>query len=884
MLSAGVIEPVDASDWATPLVPIRKPDGSLRLCADYKVTLNKVLLVDKYPVPRLEDVFSSLSGSTYFTKLDLSQAYSQVVLDDESKKYTVINTHRGLFSYNRLVFGLASSPGIFQRLMSTLLQGIDNVVVFYDDILITGSNLKQHLITVNTVLDRLQAHGLKLKKEKCVFLQDKVRYLGYVIDKSGLSVDKSKIKPILEMPYPSNVSQLRSFLGMVNFYAKFVKDLSNYLAPLHALLQKYTRWQWGEKQIDAFNRVKSMLSSAEVLAHYDPGLDVVVTSDASPFAVGAILAHRYADGSERPLAYASRALTAAERNYSQIHKEALSIYFAVKRFHQYLYGRRFSLRTDHKPLVSIFGPNVGVPSMTASRLQRWALCLSAYDFDIEYVKSEQNVADVLSRLIKAHKLSEVENEKREPEQTYLHFASDALLLDYKVLKNETKKDPLLSRVTSFILDGWPDAVDIEQLKPYFNRRNELYLELGVIMWGHRVVIPVGCQDKVIRELHETHMGVVKTKSLARSYAWFPGIDEAIERTCTACGVCAATASAPPAQAPRAWPWPERPWTRLHIDFLGPLAGIMYLVIVDACSKWIEVIKMASTTAAAVISKLREIWARFGIPKQVVSDNGPPFTSQEFGFFMKNNGVEHIFTAPYHPSSNGAAEGAVKICKHVLLKAQKQQLDAEVALSRFLLIYRNTVHSTTGDSPANILQGRGLRTRLDCLKPERGAHAREAQARQQRAAGGAHRSFLAGDTIWYRNYSSRNADKWLEGTIKESLGSSDYALETSKGEIVHRHVDQIKRRSRNSLWLFPGGEAQSGATGSSSPGSAGPERRRLTRLRGISLLGFEIHQYDMDLKKCFFLTRAISFFFLVIKIKFRVLSISSEKYTTGVKIL
>ncbi|XP_063394175.1 uncharacterized protein K02A2.6-like [Cydia fagiglandana] len=199
--------------------------------------------------------------------------------------------------------------------------------------------------------------------------------------------------------------------------------------------------------------------------------------------------------------------------------------------------------------------------MTASRLQRWALCLSAYDFDIEYVRSEQNVADVLSRLIKAHKVSEAENEKREPEQTYLHFASDALLLDYKVLKAETRKDPLLSRVTSFILDGWPDSIEIEQLKPYFNRRKELYLELGCIMWGHRVVIPVGCQDKVIRELHETHMGVVKTKSLARSYAWFPGMDEAIEQTCGACAVCAATASAPPAQAPRAWPWPERPWTR-----------------------------------------------------------------------------------------------------------------------------------------------------------------------------------------------------------------------------------------------------------------------------------------------------------------------------------
>lgn len=274
---------------------------------------------------------------------------------------------------------------------------------------------------------------------------------------------------------------------------------------------------------------------------------------------------------DRVVAYASRSLTSHELHYSQIHKEALAIVFAIEKFHQYLYGRKFVLRTDHKPLVSIFGPNVGIPTAAASRLQRWAIKLAAYDFDIEYVKTDNNTADVLSRLIASQKNELAVEEVDLPEQTYLHFSTEALLLDYNVLRKETSRDPILSRVMSYIGNGWPNDIDIKELKPYHNRRHELYCELGCIMWGHRVIIPATCRNKVISELHDPHMGMVKTKSLARSYAWWPGIDEAVEAMCRECPVCAAVADAPPAHAPRPWPWPSRPWSRLHLDFLGPKA-------------------------------------------------------------------------------------------------------------------------------------------------------------------------------------------------------------------------------------------------------------------------------------------------------------------------
>ncbi|XP_049886412.1 uncharacterized protein K02A2.6-like [Pectinophora gossypiella] len=706
MLREGVIEPVDCSDWATPLVPVHKKDGGLRVCADYKVTLNPVLMVDRYPLPTIQDVFANLAGGEKFSKIDLSQAYNQICLNEEWKPFTVINTHRGLYRYNRLVYGLSSSSGIFQRIISSLIQGIPNAQGFLDDIIVTGSNEESHLRTLDAVLNKLQKFGLRVKKSKCVFMADEVNYLGYIVSKQGIRADPSKIEAIKNMPTPSNVSELRSFLGMVNFYAKFVRKMSDHLHPLYELLKKGCKWEWRATCASAFERVKELLVDGAVLAHYSPRRTTVLTCDASAHGVGGVLSQLEDDGRERAVAYVSRKLTSAEKAYSQIHREALAIVYCVKKFHQYLYGRKFLLKTDHKPLVSIFGPQQGIPSMAACRMQRWAVILSAYDFDITYVKTDKNGADALSRLPIDNSVGDNEN----CEQSFLHFASDALLLDNGEIRRYTRSDPILGRVLLYVENGWPQSVDIEGLRPYWNRRNELYTELGCIMWGHRVVVPTQCRERVLKELHEPHMGVVKTKAMARSYVWWPGLDEQLEAECRRCSVCAETAAAPPAAPPQPWKWPQRPYERVHIDFLGPLYGETYLVTVDARSKWIEVFKMQRTSAECTIKKLRESWARWGLPKQVVSDNGPPFTSEEFNNFLRRNGICHSFSPPYHPASNGAAENAVKIIKNVIKKAKLTNVDVDTAILRFLLNYHNTPHSTTGESPGKLLQGRNLSTR------------------------------------------------------------------------------------------------------------------------------------------------------------------------------
>lgn len=563
MVSDGIITPVDCSDWATPIVPVIKTDGTIRICADYKLTLNKCLEIDRYPVPRIDNLLVKLNGGDKFTKIDLSQAYAQFPLDD-TRKFTTINTHKGLFQYNRLVYGLASSPGIFQRKLEQMFADLPTVGVYLDDVIITGKDDKEHIGILCQVFDRLQKYGLKIKKEKCVFLSESVTYLGFVISKNGVSPCPSKIEAISKMPRPQNITELRSFLGMIMYYAKFVKNISTMLTPLYKLLRKEVQFAWCGDCQKSFDRVKAVLQSSEVLAHYASDAPLVLTTDASSAGVGAVLAHRAPGGAERPIAYASRVLNSAEKAYSQIEKEGLAIIYGVKKFHQYLYGRNFLLKTDHKPLVTIFGDKTGIPTMAASRLQRWAVIMSGYTYDIEYVRSEENGADALSRLITGPE------RPAKSEVTYLHYVLESIPVKNEDIKKATSKDSTLVKVVMYITSGWPTRCEDDDLKPYFLRRNELYVEGGCVLWGYRVIIPTNLRKEILQELHIGHVGMVKMKSTARSYVWWPGLDADIEAACRACAACVAESSAPPRAPPQPWPYAAEPWTRLHADFLGPI--------------------------------------------------------------------------------------------------------------------------------------------------------------------------------------------------------------------------------------------------------------------------------------------------------------------------
>ena len=299
-----IIEKVNHSEWAAPVVPVLKPDGHIRLCGDYKIAINPVLDIDKYPLPTPEDLFATLAGGQKFSKLDLSHAYQQVLLEEGSRKYVTINTHKGLYHYNRLPFGVASAPAVFQQLMEQILQGLQGVACYLDDVLITGRNDRDHLEQLEAVLKRLHDRGLCLKRSKCAFMQHSVEYLGYQIDAEGLHTTTGKVKAILDAPKPDDVKQLRSFLGLVNYYGRFVPNLATVAHPLNQLLCKDVKWQWNKACDCAFESLKIQLASQSVLVHYDVNRPVKLACDASSYGLGVVISHVMPDNSERPIAYA----------------------------------------------------------------------------------------------------------------------------------------------------------------------------------------------------------------------------------------------------------------------------------------------------------------------------------------------------------------------------------------------------------------------------------------------------------------------------------------------------------------------------------------------------------------------------------------------------
>ena len=655
--------------------------------------------------------------------------------------------------------------------------------------LITGATEAEHLNNLHDVLSRLEQAGMRVKKNKCAFLLPQVDYLGHRISHSGLHPTEEKVRAIVEAPVPHNVSQLKSFLGMLNYYSKFLSNLSTVLAPFYNLLQKNVVWQWGTAQQKAFSEAKKLLVSSKVLVHFDADKPLFLSCDASPYGVGAVLSHKLDDGLEHPVAYASRSLTPAERKYSQLDKEGLAIIFGVKRFHHYLLGRKFTIYSDHKPLQHLFGRLRAIPPMASARIQRWALTLSAYDYEISYKPGkEQASADLLSRL----PLPDCPKETPTPADTILLIESlQTSPTTFAHIRSWTSRNPLLSKVRKMLLQGWQITTD-EALKPFQRRKDELSVQDGCILWGSRVVIPPPGRQKVIDKLHAAHPGISRMKSLARSYVWWPGIDEDLKAKVKNCRQCQESQKHPPAVPMQNWEWPAQPWSRLHIDYAGPYQGKMILVVVDAHSKWIEASIVNSATTATTIQKLRTMFATHGLPQAVVSDNGSVFTSSDFEEFMQMNGIRHIRTAPYHPASNGLAERAVQTLKEGLQKLTSGCL--ETKLSRFLFQYRITPHTTTGQAPAQLLIGRCLRSHLDQLLPDLTSHVQNKQQLQKERYD-QHtkpRNFLPDEPVFIRNFGK--GDTWLAGIISKRQSAQTYDIKLPDNKILRRHVDHIRPRS------------------------------------------------------------------------------------------
>ncbi|EFO94687.1 hypothetical protein CRE_08564 [Caenorhabditis remanei] len=734
----GVLTPVDHSSWAAPTVTVKKKNGSIRMCADYSTGLNDSIEQHRHPLPTADSIFTSINGGKYFTQIDLAEAYLQMELSDESKELLCINTHKGLYQFNRLPFG--------------------------------------------------------------------IRFLGFIVDKNGRRPDPEKIAAIKNMPVPKDVSQVKSFLGLIQFYGAFVKSLFRLRPPLDALTKKDTPFRWSRACQNAFDKIKEVLQSDLLLTHYDPNKPIIVAADASQYGIGAVLSHRYPDGSEKAVFHISKSLNKAQQNYSQIEKEGFALVTAVTKFHKYLHGRLFILKTDHKPLLSIFGDKKGVPVYSANRLQRWAVILLNYQFKIEYVNTMSfGQADALSRLI-AENADSKEQEDHVIAQVELDITDtfaqgcQQLPVNAHTIRSYSRKDTSLQEVYKAIQTGqWPKSVPKNSpLWEYYNRREDLYIVQGCIMFGERILVPPILRNRVLKMLHRAHPGIVRMKKLARGFVYWCGMDSDIQKMVQSCDQCAAVAKDPVKTTLCSWPMPTAPWQRVHADYVGPIHGKYYLVMVDAFSKWPEIRTTTSITTSATLKLLQHVFSQFGIPDTLVTDNGSQFTSSAFNEFCKSQGINHMRSPPYHPQSNGQAERFVDTLKRALGKLKGEETD-DTALNIFLQNYRSTPCDASPNhvTPAENFIGRRIKTFLNQLLPSSAPvssdHNHKMEAQFNRHHGSRTKKFAPHDKVYVKSFRNLNATTWIPGIIICRLGKTLYSVRVNGNTTWKRHANQLRRR-------------------------------------------------------------------------------------------
>ena len=584
-----------------------------------------------------------------------------------------------------------------------MFDGLPGVLCMMDDIVIFGGSREEHDARVKAVLKRLEENGVTLNFGKCDFAKSSVSYLGHVVSAQRIEADPAKVQAIMEMEPPTNVGDIRRFLGMADQLGKFSSKLATITKPLRDLLSKHNQWTWGQSQAHAFEEVKRELSHTPVLALYDPNRETTVSADASSFGLGAVLLQRHEEAM-RPVAYASGAMTATEQRYSQIEKEALATTWSLEIFSDYLYVMQFHVETYHKPLVSLLSSKKNLDELSP-RIQRSRMRLMRYAYTISHVPGKNLVAaDALSRSPLVRPLTADESQLAEEvsEQANLVMgqipATETRLAEIRACQREGE---VCRQVMTYCLEGWPTFPSLPgTLTPYWQVQNELTIQQGLLLKGVRLVIPTCMRLKMLDKLHEDHQGVFKCRLRAKSSVWWPGLSKQLEELVTNCTACARDRHI---QAEPIIPSESRlrPWQKVATDMFF-YKGHTYLLVVDYYSSYVEIAKLETVASSDVIIHLKSIFARHGIPETVVSDNGPQYAAQEFVKFAEDQGFTHITSSPRYPQSNGKAERAVQTLKNLL----KKSADPYNAL----LSYRATPLEC-GYSPSQLLMGRQLRSKI-----------------------------------------------------------------------------------------------------------------------------------------------------------------------------
>nr|XP_034321902.1 uncharacterized protein K02A2.6-like [Crassostrea gigas] len=658
---------------------------------------NAAIIRERHPIPTVDEILYNVNGSEVFSKLDLRSGYHQIELEEPSREITTFVTYKGLYRYKRLMFGISSAPEKYQQVISQVFHDCEGVQNISDDIVIHGRDKAEHDKRLCKALQRIKEKGLTLNQAKCEFSMNKITFMGHVMSKNGIGPTSDRIKSLLDAKEPTSGSEVKSFLGLVNFSARYIPNLATVSEPLRRLTKKNVNFVWGREQKKSFDTLKRCLPNVETLGHYrlDAEKTQLVT-DASNVGLGAVLLQVH-KGETRVICYASRTLSVAERNYSTTEKEALAVVWACEKFHIYLYGVEFELITDHKPLEVLYGRK----SRPNARIERWLLKLMAYNFKVRYLPGHQNIADALSRLVEN---KPVENSNSMETEQYVKFiAREATpyALSTREVEEVSKRDEELVRIRRFIKEGEWEKSCVD----YFPFRDE-FCSIGyLVLRGSRIVIPRSLRKQCVQLAHQGHLGIVGTKQQLRTKVWWPGMDKEVEKYVKSCHGCQITSAYPT-------PLPTGPWQELAIDLLGPFTSGQYvLVVVDYFSRYYEIEITKDITSEKIIDALEGMFCRHGIPYQITSDNGPQFKSKLFEDYLTDNCIKHRAVTPLHPAANGEVERQNRSLMKRIRIAQAESKNWKKEIRKYLFAYRTTPHSTTGVSPAELMFRRKLRTKL-----------------------------------------------------------------------------------------------------------------------------------------------------------------------------
>ena len=701
-----IIEKVDGpSSWVSPVVCVPKGPDDIHLCVDMR-RANEAVMRERHPIPTIEDVMQDFNKSTIFSKLDIKWAYHQIELSASSRKITVFSTHRGLYQYRRLFFGVSCAPEMYQKVVQQLLQSCEGATNILDDIIVHGRTQQEHDERLMKVLQVLKDNHLTVNKEKCEFNMSQLIFMGHVLSARGIGPAKVKVEAVVNAHEPQNASEVKIFLGLVTYSARFIPNLATVSAPLRELLRKEAKFEWGLPQQESFEKLKQLLASAETLAYFDIHAPTQVIADASPVGLGAVLVQEQ-NGESRVICYASRSLSDVEKRYSQTEKEALGLVWACERFNMYLYGTDFELLTDHKPLECIYSPR----SKPCARIERWLLRMQLYKYKVRYIKGSRNIADTLSRLVTKTETNRESMQDRE----YIKFVAEQatpVAMTTKEIERASENDPELQDVRERLADNqWQKL----EHKEYLVVRNELSSLGQLILRGTRLVIPASLRTRILDLAHEGHPGMVSMKSRLRAKVWWPGMDRQVERYCRECYGCQLVGKPSNPEPMRRSELPTAAWQHLGADLLGPLPSGDYLfVVVDYYSRYFEVEITKSTTSEKITDLLSKIFLTHGLAVSIQTDNGPQFVSDHFKRYMQENGMVHHRVTPLWPQANGEVERQNRSILKRLRIAQAEKRNWKAELQSYLIMYRTTPHTVTGISPSELLFNRKIRTKLPTL--------------------------------------------------------------------------------------------------------------------------------------------------------------------------